>query len=522
MHNKRYLVFFLNTLIFLSGIACNYNRASKQKFNVIEATISQVHQAFKKGDLTARQLVQVYLDRIEAYDQPTKLNAIVVVNSNALQVADELDDEFNRTGMLRPLHGIPIIVKDNYDTNDLPTTGGSLAMKGSMAPDDAFQIEKIREAGAIILGKSNMAEWAFSAYKTESSIAGITRNPYDLTRVPAGSSGGTAAAVAANLALAGLGTDTGNSIRGPSSHNNLIGIRSTMGATSRDGIIPLMLRNDIGGPFARTVEDAVRIFEVIVGYDPKDPITKRSQGKIPDSYLQYLSANSLNGARIGIFRQYINTPTADPEIIAITENAINDLESAGAEIVDPFEIQNYNELINEIWCNVFQYDLNNYLTTLGENAPVKSLQDIKNSGLYLPYIERMIDSSLKNTIPPLERDPICGDLYSSPQNIAFTEAVNNAMDEADIDAFIYPTWSNPPRKVGDMESPAGDNSQYLSPHTGMPAITVPSGFTKNGLPTGITFIGRHFDEPKIFGYVYSYEQETHHRVAPQKFKRLDN
>ncbi len=366
MHRKT--VPSLSTIILISlwGFSCNNNKPSKTQFNIMETTISKVHQAFENGGLTARQLVQMYLDRIEAYDQSTKLNSIVVVNPNALNKADELDAEFKKTGKLRPLHGIPIIVKDNYDTYDLPTTGGSLAMKGSIAPDDAFQVAKIREAGAIVLGKSNMAEWAFSAYKTESSIAGITRNPYDLSRVPAGSSGGTAASVAANLALAGLGTDTGNSIRGPSSHNNLVGIRSTMGATSRDGIIPLMLRNDIGGPFARTVEDAVRIYKVIAGYDPKDSITKRSQGKIADDYLQYLDPNCLRGARIGVLRRYIDTPTADPEMIALTEKAIADLKAAGAEIVDPFDIPNYDELIDGIWCNVFQHDVNNYLSSLGK------------------------------------------------------------------------------------------------------------------------------------------------------------
>ena len=463
MHRKTVPSFITIILISLWGFSCNNNKPAKTQFNIMETTIAKVHHAFENGGLTARQLVQMYLDRIEAYDQSTKLNSIVVVNPNALNKADELDAEFKKTGKLRPLHGIPIIVKDNYDTYDLPTTGGSLAMKGSIAPDDAFQVAKIREAGAIVLGKSNMAEWAFSAYKTESSIAGITRNPYDLSRVPAGSSGGTAASVAANLALAGLGTDTGNSIRGPSSHNNLVGIRSTMGATSRDGIIPLMLRNDIGGPFARTVEDAVRIYKVIAGYDPKDSITKRSQGKIADNYLQYLDPNCLRGARIGVLRRYIDTPTADPEMIALTEKAIADLKAAGAEIVDPFDIPNYDELIDGIWCNVFQHDVNNYLSSLGKNAPLHSLQEIKDSGLYLPYVEKMIEGSLKKIIPPAERDPICIDIYNSPKNIAFSQAVNDAMDAAGIDAFIYPTWSNPPRLVGDMESPAGDNSQIFLP-----------------------------------------------------------
>src|SRR5215471_11917303 len=235
-------------------LACGLLPAQTQ-FEVTETTIDQTQAAIRAGKVTCHQLVESYLKRIRAYDQSTGLNAIVVINPNALADADRLDREFKRTGKLRPLHGIAVIVKDNYDTYDLQTTGGSLALKGFVPKEDAYMVKKIREAGAIVLAKSNMAEWAFSPYVTVSSIAGITRNPYDLDRVPAGSSGGTAAAVAANLGEIGLGTDTGNSVRGPSSHNALVGIRPTMDLTSRDGIIPLYFGNDIGGPMARSVED---------------------------------------------------------------------------------------------------------------------------------------------------------------------------------------------------------------------------------------------------------------------------
>src|SRR5215471_3699981 len=223
--------------------------------NVVEATISQIHDAIRTHKITCRQVVEKYVERIRAYDQSTRLNSIVILNPDALADADRLDLEFKQSGKLRPLHGIPVIVKDNYNTKNLQTTGGSLAMKGSLPPEDATQVRKLREAGAIVLAKSNMAEWAFSPLVTVSSIAGITRNPYDLERVPAGSSGGTAAAVSANFGAVGIGTDTGNSIRGPSSHNALVGIRPTMGLTSRDGIIPLYIGNDVGGPMARSVED---------------------------------------------------------------------------------------------------------------------------------------------------------------------------------------------------------------------------------------------------------------------------
>ncbi|MFQ5744691.1 MAG: amidase, partial [Acidobacteriota bacterium] len=228
-------------------------------FDIVEASIAQIHEAMESGQLTARQLVEAYLARIDAYDKKgPALNAIITINPNALARADELDAEFARPGFSGPLHGIPVIVKDNFDTHDLPTTAGSLSLVGSLPPDDAFQVRRLREAGAIVLAKSNMAEFAFSPYETVgSALPGYTRNPYATNRVTAGSSGGTAAAVAASFGAVGMGSDTGNSIRGPSSHQSLVGIRSTMGLTSRDGIVPLNLSRDIGGPIARSVADAV-------------------------------------------------------------------------------------------------------------------------------------------------------------------------------------------------------------------------------------------------------------------------
>ena len=257
-------------------------------FRYDEATIADIHAAFKAKTLTCRALVQMYLDRIEAYDKKgPALNAIVVTNPDALKIADALDARFAQSGPVGPLHCVPLIVKDNYETTDMPTSAGSLSLKGVMSKTDAFQIKKLREAGALMLAKSNMAEFAFDPMETVNSLLpGYTRNPYALDRVTAGSSGGTAAAVAANFGAVGLGTDTGNSIRGPSSHTSLVGIRSTMGLTSRDGIVPLFLDKDIGGPMARTVADAVAIFDVIAGHDPADPVTAASQGKRADSYVE--------------------------------------------------------------------------------------------------------------------------------------------------------------------------------------------------------------------------------------------
>jgi len=318
----------------------------------------------------------------------------------------------------------------------------------------------------------------------------------------------------------GLGTDTGNSIRGPSSHNCLVGIRSTMGLTSRDGIIPLYLRNDIGGPMARTVEDAVRVLEVIAGYDPSDPITKACEGKVPQNYTQFLDKDGLKGARIGVFRKYIDTPTIDPQVKALTEKAIEDLKALAADIIDPFVIPNFDELTDDIWCDMFHHDVNNYLASLGENAPYKNLTKIFESGQYSPYIEDRMKAALEVSVPPEQMNPPCLDVYHDPRNIAFREAILNAMEKDNVDAIVYPTWSNPPRRIGDFESPAGDNSQLISPHTGFPAINVPIGFTYDSLPAGLTFVGKLFGEPDLIKFAYAYEQATKHRRPPEKFPAL--
>lgn len=512
------LKYFALACLLLTG--CNSKMDTSDSFQFVEATVASAHESMIAGTLTSRQLVEGYLDRIRQYDQSSLLNSIVILNKDVLAEADALDAEFQQTGILRPLHGIPILVKDNYDTVGLQTAAGSRAMAGSTPPDDAFQIARLKEAGAIVLAKTNMAEWAFSPYVTISSISGTTRNPYDLERVPAGSSGGTGASVAANFGMIGLGTDTGNSIRGPSSHNMLVGIRSTKGLTSIDGIIPLYARNDVGGPMARTVTDAVRILDVIAGYDAADPITARSEGMIPDSYLNYLDESALGGARIGVFRRYIDAESTDAEVRTVMERALGELVDLGATVVDPVDIPNYAELTEPLWCNTFHRDVNNYLASLGEDAPHANLASIIDSGLYAPYIESRLQRGLSITDVPEERDPPCADIFATPANVAFRSAVLDMMQEHDLDAFVYPTWSNPPRLIGDMESPAGDNSQHLSPHTGFPAITVPIGQTHGALPAGMTFIGPEYSEPLLIGLAYSYEQGTKHRTPPERFREL--
>src|SRR3954463_3204382 len=288
---------FRVTAVLLSLAATSVGAQARRRFPIEETTIADIHAAFKSKTLTCHALVQQYLNRIDAYDKKgPAINALVVLNPNALTIADSLDRRFAREGLVGPLHCVPMIVKDNFETNDLQTTAGSLALKGWIPKRDATQVARIRNAGAIVLAKSNLAEWAFTPYETVSSILpGYTKNPYALDRVTAGSSGGTAAAVAANEGESGLGSDTGNSIRGPSAHNALVGIRSTMGLTSRAGVAPLHLWADIAGPMARTVADAVAVFQVVVGYDVDDPATEAARGRTIPDYAASLTADGLKG-----------------------------------------------------------------------------------------------------------------------------------------------------------------------------------------------------------------------------------
>ncbi|HZX68050.1 MAG TPA: amidase family protein [Candidatus Elarobacter sp.] len=490
-------------------------------FKIEETTIAAVHAAFKARTLTCHKLVAGYLARIAKYDkQGPAINALVTINPDALVIADSLDGRYAKAGPVGPLHCVPMIVKDNYETRDLQTTAGSLALKGWIPLQDATFVARIRAAGAIVLAKSNMAEWAFSPYETVSSILpGYTKNPYALDRVTAGSSGGTAAAVAANEGESGLGTDTGNSIRGPSSHNDLVGIRSTMGLTSRAGVVPLANSSDIAGPMARTVADAVEIFNVVAGEDPDDPVTAASRGHRESDYRKFVVPGGLKGARIGVLRQaYEHTdrdgrPTQDSEVVAVFEKAVKDLQKAGATIVDPAGIDSLNAITRGGGgCAVFKYDLQRYFAARGQNAPVKSIDDILRSRAYHPSVQLKLQTENADTIPP-ENNPACKAREAMRERLR--TAVTAMMDSLHLDALVYPTWSNPPRLIGDLNTPAGDNSQLFSPTTGFPAITVPMGYTRNNrLPAGMSFFGRAWSEGELITLAYGYEQATHHRRPP--------
>lgn len=512
-----YILGIFNCMIGYSQKTTKSVSAVDPNQTVVEATIGSLQQMIKEGKCSCEQIVDAYLKRIEAYDQSTKLNSIILTNPNALITARALDKEWQRTKKMRPLFCVPVIVKDNYNTAGIQTTAGSLAMKNFIPVKDATTVKKVIDAGAIILAKSNMAEWAFSPMVSISSIAGETLNPYNLEYVPAGSSGGTAAAIAASLGLVGLGTDTGNSIRGPSSHNSLVGFRTTLGLISREGIAPLYIRNDVAGPMTRTVEDATKMLEVLAGNDPADSITDNSKGKIPVNYTQFLNPDGLKGTRIGVLR-LLSERNPDPQVKELFEKSIADLKNQGAEIIDPIEIPGFDSLRQNQWCSMFQHDINEYLTTYG--APVKDLKEIIASGKYSPYIQNILNNHVKNAVIPTATT--CTDAYHDARRIAFRNAVQGAMDKDNVAALIYPTWNNPPAKVGDFTGYKGDNSQIIAPHTGQPAFTIPMGFTYDNLPAGLQFLGRMYDEPTLIKVTYAFEQATKHRKPPVLFPALKN
>ncbi len=507
-------ILFCWVALLMISAACQTAKAPNTgvSIGVSELTIADIHRAFQSGEYTSEQLVQAYLDRIKKVNP--QIHALSFINPEALMEARKLDEEYRKTKVLRPLHGIPIIVKDNINTAGLPTTGGSLALENFIPAEDAFIIKKLREAGAIVIAKSNMAEWAFSPRHSISSTYGETLNPYNTEYVPAGSSGGTGASVAASLGTIGLGTDTGNSIRGPSSHNALVGFRTTIGLVSRADIIPLYLRNDVVGAMCRTVEDATLVLEAMTGYDPTDPVTKYSEGKIPANYTQYLQRNGLKGARIGVLRE-LSEVDPDPEVKALFEKSIRDMESLGAVMVDAVTVPDFAELRKNQWCADFRADLETYLATYVKNDTIKTLEDIIRIGSTSKLTNDRVAYSAEHSGRAANPEITCADPYTDQRRIAFRKAIEDEMDRLKLDAIIYPTWNNKPAKTSRFnEDYKGDNSQIISPHTGQPAFTVPMGFTTGNLPAGVQFLGRMYAEPTLIKLVYSYEQGTKHRKPP--------
>jgi Asp-tRNA(Asn)/Glu-tRNA(Gln) amidotransferase A subunit family amidase len=495
-------------------LAATQLSAQPSSFRVEETTIAQIQSAFRDGSLTCRGLVERYLARIDAYDKTgPALNAIVMTNPDALRTADDLDRRFRQSGPVGPMHCVPVLVKDNYETIDMPTTAGSLSLKGMMTGADAFIVKRLRDAGAVMIAKSNMAEFAFSPVETVNSILpGYTRNPYDTSRVTAGSSGGSAAGAAANFAAIALASDTGDSIRGPAAHQALVGLRSTMGLVSRSGVVPLNMGADIAGAVTRTVADTAAVLQVIAGPDPADPVTAAGRDRVAANYAASLRADGLRGARIGVLHQAYDTPTLDREVADVFNGALGELRNLGAEVIDPVEVPGLDDMGRGGGCNQFKYDLNQYLARLGDRAPMHSLADIIKSRRFHPSIQTRLESAQA-------ADDVPGQTAGCQRRDEYRDtlraAVLKLMDGAQLDALVYPTWSNPPRLIGDLNTPGGDNSQLFSPSTGFPAITVPMGFTRGGtLPAGLQLFGRPWSEPTLLKLAYAYEQATHHRRPP--------
>ncbi len=512
----RALTLLCSSMVIVISIQAREPDMTRQTFDVTEATIARIHEAMRAGRLTCSALVASYLTRIEADDtRGAALNAIVQINEGATRDAAELDRRFAANGLTGPLHCIPTIVKDNFETIGLQSAAGSLALKGFVSDRDAFLVARMKAAGAIVLAKSNMAEWAFSPLETVNSLLpGYTRNPYATNRVTAGSSGGTAAAVAANFGAVGLGSDTGNSIRGPSAHQALVGIRSTMGLTSRTGVVPLNLLADIAGPMTRTVADAVAVFQVIVGEDPDDAVTALSRARTIPTYADALQADGLKGVRIGVLRQAYERGGVDSEVADVFTAALADLERAGATIVDPaaIDLTNIRRSRNGRSCGGFKYDITQWFARHAGKTPVGSLAEVIKSRQYHPSVQARLEGAEAST-PAEPGSAACQ--AEAEYRKAFGAAITTRMDELTLAAYVYPTWSYPPRLIGDLNTPHGDNSQVFSPTSGFPAINVPMGYTRDDqLPAGITFFGRAWDETTLIRLAYAFEQATHHRRAP--------
>jgi amidase len=515
-------------------------------FTLEEATVSDIQKAFSFGALSAEELVQLYLNRIAAYDDDgPAISAVMTTNPDALEIARELDDTLKREGFIGELHGIPVLIKDNYDTFDLPTTAGSDVLAGSIPPDDAFTVEKFREAGAIILGKTNMSEFALSSGRLGySSLGGLTLNPYNLNRDASGSSSGSGAAIAANFAVIGTGTDTAGSVRGPSSLTGLVGIKPTQGLISRDGIIPLALTADVAGPMARTVTDAAIALGVMAGVDPNDPITLTSEGNTFEDYTQFLDTKALQGARIGVARDYFG---GNDEVDQLVEAAINTMTELGATVVEldfpdtVVEASNYGTLLNSIVQAEFRPQIEQYLATLDDSYP-KTLEELIAASRS-PELVNSDTPVNPNRIAVYENSLIFGGLSNPEYLEAITEGVpalkdqiNSIFANNDLDAIVYPTVATPPTPitredgsfiddptyVANLENIGGDpyRAAYLANLTGFPDITVPVGFTEQGLPVGMSFFGQDFTEPTLLGFAYAYEQATQVRIPPDNTPAL--
>ena len=501
----------------LGFLACGpvTDEAAPFVLNEDTATIANIHRAFAAGQLTCVQLVTTYLARIEAYDERgPALNAILTVNPRALETAADMDRQYAiDSSAMGDLHCIPVILKDNFDTADLPTTGGSVILAESVPIDDAFVVQRLRGAGAIVLAKANLTELARHG-TTVSSLGGQTRNPYDTTRTPGGSSGGTGAAIAANFAVLGTGSDTGQSIRSPASAQSLVGLRPTRGLVSRDGVIPLSTTQDEAGPITRTVEDAARMLDVIAGYDPNDPITAFSLDKIPETYTTALDRHGLEGARIGVVMDLFGSDAVHEEVNRVTEAAIVRMETMGATIVR-VRIPDFNELTRNLSVVTFESKIafDKYLADLGPNAPVHTSEEFISRGTFHDSIRQGLVAAQR--VEDGLNDPEYKNRLLRRQTLR--QALMTAMADNEVRALLYPHQRRLVAPIGEAQL---ERNGILSNATGFPAITFPGGFSAPtasaplGVPIGIELLGTDWSEPLLIKLAFAFEQMAAIRKPP--------
>jgi len=506
--------------------------AGDEPFELHEATVADLQQGMESGRWTARSITEAYLSRIDALDRRgPELRSIIETNPEALSIADALDAERRSKGPRGPLHGIPVAIKDNIDTHDqMTTTAGSLALEGSIPARDSFLAEKLREAGAVILGKANMSEWAYwrglKASSGWSARGGQCRNPYALDRNPCGSSSGSGVAASANLAALTIGTETGGSIMCPSSINGIVGIKPTVGLWSRSGIIPISHSQDTAGPMTRTLRDAAILLGALTGVDPRDRATAASDAKSHTDYTQFLDANGLRGARLGVAR---NFPGFDDRVLALFERALEDMKNQGAVLVDPANIPNmdngdvFAELPSLVLDYEFKAGINAYLESLGPGAPAKTLTELiafneAHRDREMPFFgqERFITSQARGPLT----EPAYIEAVTTIQRLTRAEGIGALVSQHQLDAIVAPT-SGPAWLTDHVLGDRLDGGFSAGPAAiaGYPDITVPMGFL-SGLPIGVSFFGQAWSEPKLLAIAYSYEQATKHRKPPELLPTL--
>lgn len=486
-----------------------------RKTSIVELSIADIQARFAQGLLTCTELTQHLLHRIERYDQQGPgLNALLTVSPHALETAQHKDREYSRhPDAVGPLHGIPVIVKDNYNTMDLPTTGGALVLAHAQPPRDCFVVQQLRQAGALILAKANLTELAMGG-TTVSSLGGQTRNPYDILRTPGGSSGGTAAAIAANFGIIGTGSDTGQSTRSPASACNLVGIRPTRGLVSRSGILPISTTQDEAGPIARCVADAARLLEVMAGYDPDDPITAFGQRQRPSSYSSYLERDGLRGVRLGLLTDWQGTAALHAEVNAVVDNAVQLMERCGATVLR-LAIPHLVTLSADIGVERFEFRaaFNHYLAQLGPSAPVKNLHEFLADGRCHPSIKGRLE--LYAAIADDTRSAAYTTQWWKRQ--ALRQAIMTILADHNLDALLYPHQKRLVAPIGEEQL---ERNGVLSHGTGFPAITFPGGFSRPtpsaplGVPIGVELLGPEWSEAHLIRFAYTFEQAAQLRRLP--------